>query len=471
MSIPTYEDTIERYRKEFLLKLERREISPFVIPADIVNYVLLVAYLMTMRKPSHTSKILFLVAVVTLSVHTLQTSRTLGLAYGTLIGISSSWCIALSTNLLFFSQPAESLKRRVAWSAPLERDIGSKSRLSNQELWQGMPKSAYKRLFWILDLLGSLRALHWSHGQFRTRSSSTTCLQRRQYPSSVQGNLAKLLLLFLCVDCLKEIIARDSYFWGFTESDPPDYIKPYLPDVICVKTYRMLVAFAVLYIAIELISASGNFFFVNILGPSHAGTWGNEWAYRSQFDDFDAICTRGLQGWWGSWWHQMFRSTLTSPANAIVSALDIQRQHLLARAIKIIVPFLVSGAIHATGSYTMWGDTRPINSFLFFALQPAGIGLQIVGTWTLYWLTLMPRIPWHVRKATNLAFTVIWLLSTFPLLADDFARGGLWLTEPFPISVLQMVGLGSPTRYHQVGLDYGPRSYTERRWWYVGLTL
>ena len=340
-----------------------------------------------------------------------------------------------------------------------------------------MPLSPSARLFWILDLLGSLRALHWYHGHTQAPKFAAFGKKPPKTYLYFGRNLGKLFLIYLCIDCLKEIIALDPYFWGYTEHDPPGYIRFYLPSKVSllgidlVRTYRMFVAFAVLYVAVELISTVGVLLFVNILGPSVAGTWGEEWAYSPQHGNPKIIFTRGLQGFWGSWWHQMFRSTLVSPIDAVIKILCVPKRGVIARVIKLVTAFSISGAIHASGSYTMWGDTKPLNSFLFFLLQPAGIAVQILCSWGLNKLNPRIKVSTRVRKAVNVLFTVFWLLHTFPLLADDLARGGLWLTEPFPISVLQILGLGSASRARQLGFNYGLHVFLGRRWWQVGLAL
>ena len=89
--------------------------------------------------------------------------------------------------------------------------------------------------------------------------------------------------------------------------------------------------------------------------------------------------------------------------------------------------------------------------------------MQLIGSWSLSKLDLVSRMPRNVSKVVNVAFTAIWLLKTFPLLVDDFARGGLWLTEPFPISVLQTLGLGSEARSHRLRLDCGFHLHTGHR--------
>lgn len=477
MSYPTYAGTIDRYRSEYDQQLDTQQIAPFVVPADILQYVLLITYLMLKQKCSGTSRVLVLVAITTTSLFSLRTSRTLGLAYGILIGISSAWCIALSLNLIVLNDPTEQYERKVSCSGSPTCEDCPKHSIDCTSRGQSMPLSPSARLFWILDLLGSLRALHWYHGHTQAPKLAASGKRHPRNYLSFGRNLGKLFLIYLCIDCLKEVIALDPYFWGYTEHDPPGYIGNYLPSEISflgldsVRTYRMFVAFAVLYVAVELISTVGVLLFVNILGPALAGSWGEEWAYSPQYGDLEVICTRGLQGFWGSWWHQMFRSTLVSPIDPVIKILRVPKRGVIARVIKLVIAFSISGVIHASGSHTLWGNTKPLNSFLFFFLQPAGIAVQILCSWGLGKLNPGIKICTRVRKAVNVLFTVFWLLHTFPLLADDLARGGLWLTEPFPISVLQLVGLGSASRARQISFDYGLHVFVGRKWWQVGLAL
>lgn len=45
--------------------------------------------------------------------------------------------------------------------------------------------------------------------------------------------------------------------------------------------------------------------------------------------------------------------------------------------------------------------------------------------------------PMWMRRAGNILFVGVWLWYTGPILADDFARCGVWLFEPIPISVFR----------------------------------
>lgn len=48
--------------------------------------------------------------------------------------------------------------------------------------------------------------------------------------------------------------------------------------------------------------------------------------------------------------------------------LQVPKKGVIARVIRLVIAFSIGGAIHAAGSYTMLGDTKPLNSFLFFFL-------------------------------------------------------------------------------------------------------
>ena len=70
--------------------------------------------------------------------------------------------------------------------------------------------------------------------------------------------------------------------------------------------------------------------------------------------------------------------------------------------------------------------------------------------------------PELVRKIGNAGFVVLWLYFTGPLLADDFARAGVWLFEPVPVSFVRgFMGEG--------WWKWGGRwtGWSERKEWYL----
>ena len=444
----TYAGTIREYRLDYDQRFKSHPNTSIILASCILNYALLIGCLSLRRRPSLLARCLIFISISALSISSLRL-RTISLAYGVLVGISASWCIVLSANFLFLYEPSRQFKRAIAipeTSTPHSGDI-DKSQTAIR--WQSMPKPTLERVAWTLDLLGSLRGLHWSYGRPFDRPSIFDSRVDLRKGTSFQSSVCRFLLLCLGIDCLKEVTARDPYFWGNMDSDSlkTHQVSPIVSELI--KSYRMFVSFLVLYLSIELFSTAGFLIFVKILGPSIAGPWGHEWAYHPQFGSFEKLRTQGLRGWWGSCWHQLFRLTITSPARGMVTALQSKRDGAAAQAIQTTLPFLISGGIHACGSHTMWGPTRPSKPFLFFVLQPLGLALQAFGRRSMSYFKISKRISEPVGQFSNIAFTALWLLKTFPLLADDFARGGLFLTEPFPISVMQLLGLGSKARIRE----------------------
>lgn len=447
MSAPTYlEETIHRNRLEHDQYLASNRTVLSTVPKFPFANFLLIAYLMLPQRPSLPLRSTVFILILLISISSLQTDRTTGLVHGVLIGVSSTWCIVSAFNFLFLYDHAKDFQRLVDTSGGTT-DVAYAKEKTTQDRgqWESMPKSLSRRLFWVLDLLGSLSCLHWSHGDI---SSSTPIKPRRPNPPkprSLPQKFWQLLLMYLAINLLKDLMALDPYFWGSTNSPIPT-THPFSFSILpapLIHLYRLSVCFAVIYIGVEWPATAGSVVCINILGPGLIGPWGHEWAHRRPLGAFSSIAQRGLKGWWGDWWHQWFRWTVTSPATALVHALQLHPTSPAAKAIRTTLPFLLSGLIHAGGNYTLWGPTQPQNAFLFFAVQPVGIAVQDLSHSALTRLGLIAHIPVPVRRAANVTFTGLWLLYSFPWLADDFVRGGMYLTEPFAaFSVLPMLGVG-----------------------------
>lgn len=120
-----------------------------------------------------------------------------------------------------------------------------------------------------------------------------------------------------------------------------------------------------------------------------------------------------------------------------------KRRALNEKLIQALVAFSVSGFIHACGSYTQMAPTRPLSGpFFFFILQAVGIILQRLLVRSVLPVTFhfpLSRLPRWLRRTSNFLFVAVWVLITGPLMAEDFARGGIWHFEPVPISPLRWV--------------------------------
>ncbi|KAI4199500.1 MAG: hypothetical protein LQ350_004566 [Teloschistes chrysophthalmus] len=379
----------------------------------------------------------------------------------------TAWCPLLSLNLLFLNDAPENFARLVQ----VEKQQGGSSEEyrihggNSSAAWQAIPEEFTRRLCWCLDLVGSVRGLHWrlSSDYWQEAIKETQALQRQTIPS-LKDLLLRLVLGLVATDCLKALIAADPCFWGRADTECHSKLGSLtlLPKTDQVS--RLYTAFFVIYLAIQVLSTLVNILFLHVLGPSLTGAWGHPWAYAPAFGDFSIIGSHGLRGFWGSWWHQFFRLTLDPPASAVARLLTGDDSGRTARTVRMITAFLLSGALHACASLTLWGPSKPQNTFYFFALQPVGILIQAAFA--------MPSVsPPMLGKVVNFGFTVYWLLVTSPLLVGDYANGALWMTEAMPFSILAVLGLSRRSMGTSLWAGFGVGWYWGERWWLSGLTL
>ena len=162
--------------------------------------------------------------------------------------------------------------------------------------------------------------------------------------------------------------------------------------------------------------------------------------YPDTWGSYAHVPDRGLAGWWAGWWHQTFRFAFAEPARKLVA---LARLDLRSRPAQLLRP-APAFALHACASYTQPGPTRPLRGpFCFFALQAAGVAAETLlarflgageGVWR--------RLSVGVGRLVRLVYVHVRFHRTAPLLVDGFARGGLWLYEPVPVSPLRALGLG-----------------------------
>ena len=474
MEVETYARIIQRHYRKYDQALDSGEYIPFVLPYHILSYALISCCLVFSSWRSTTIRWCTLFAVVLHSVLAIRYSRSIGLAHGVVVGIAASWSVLTAINLLFIHCPEKTFQRMVPGktspvSKPDAEDVDEV--LETRLVWQPMPSQVMQRLFWVTDLLGSMRLLHWSTQKVPDQKIPITHANDDYYATlSLSRCLVRFSLIYLAIDVLKEVVAIDPYFWGYTQTSAPRSIAQFVSSPLFISLYRLSVASMLIYLAIALITEAGHIFFIHVLGPRVAGAWGQRWAYRPQHGGLSSIYMAGLRGFWGTFWHQMFRHMLTSTSNGLMMLLGSEMQGSTATERRLTMSFLISGTVHACGSYTMWGNTQPLHAALFFLLQPIGIRVQSFFVRILDH-TFENNTGYHARGIANVVSTGVFLFLTFPFLADDFAKGGLYLSEPFPISIIQLLKLGSSQRAHPLWMDSGIGWYTGRRWWQSGIAL
>ena len=366
-------------------------------------------------------------------------------------------------------------------------------------VWQSYPITPFlARLDWICNLYTSFRGIEWNwkisdlpslppsvQAQLQTKPSgfseedssvARNGVQRFDtYASCLRHNISLCLQGYLILDALITLSHHDPYFWGCISCKPPESFPPVVRDSwLLVRFYRLLGSISLIWIGLRTIFSFAPMFFVGFLRPwtalvdritSQGGSrisrathrlnqkakdYTEPWLYPDQYGDYRVIFDRGLAGFWGSFWHQMFRYAFQAGGEHFVSFVPPLRRNPRSQPTKIVklfIAFLLSGCLHACGSATQVGDTTPwTGPFLFFALQPIGMLIELL------WQSRLrpsskqnkpgPRWRLWLRRIINFCFVHAWLFCTGSLFADDIAKGGIWLSEPVMFSPLRALGLG-----------------------------
>ncbi|KAL8713753.1 MAG: hypothetical protein Q9220_002279 [cf. Caloplaca sp. 1 TL-2023] len=342
--------------------------------------------------------------------------------------------------------------------------------------WQSLPSSFLHRFDFVLDLVTNFRGIRWTHqgsGTFPpppyvrehlTDPSPPPSLPLRSYPdhwSLLISNLPKFVLCSLTLDILKYITSLDPYFRTAPTDTPSPFPFP--------RTTRLCISLLFTYTSLLNILLLGPLVLACLLGPRVLGPHASPWLYPSFFGSWNQIAEKGLAGLWGGWWHQLFRYAFESAGEFIGgNLLHLPKKSIPGAAVRVTAAFLCSGMLHACASYTVSGPTRPMRgSFLFFALQPVGIIAQRGLSIYLKKKGYREAIPPWMRRIGNVSFVLAWCWATGPLIADEFASGGVWLYEPLPISLIRGVNGEGWWRWGGEWI----RWESGGRWWQRGLVV
>ncbi|KAE8383215.1 membrane bound O-acyl transferase family-domain-containing protein [Aspergillus bertholletiae] len=435
------------------------------------------------------------VLIASMALEALRSRRALLCGNGYLIGLTVAWWLIWSATLLVFHDVEKDFLRieRTARTTRTTADVTSERSVQNgysrtndghtESLrWQPYPQPLLRRLNWSLGLLFNMRGPEWNwrissmgplpssvESQLRSRPPSRYPRGTSKVTASNTGAKIRMrtvvfncLKYYLLLDVIKILMMHDLYFWGITSPPPPpplllNQILPPGAEYI----YRILVTATGVYGAVSIGASLNPLIFLGLsrLFPNAARSLtaaplDASWLYSDSFGPFLApVLDRGLVGAWGVWWHQLFRFGFTSAGHWVLSLLpnSLATHPRCRRLVMTSVAFALSGFIHALGSYTQWPDTKPLSGpFLFFILQFVGVAIQefvshVVVPAFLYKYTGKvgkARLPLWLRRSANAGFVFGWLWLTAGLIMDDFAKGGLWLTEPLPVSPLRGLGFG-----------------------------
>jgi hypothetical protein len=355
--------------------------------------------------------------------------------------------------------------------------------------WQSYPSTLRERFSWVMDLLQNFRGPGWNwvipplpalppnikvslnepiDAASWTGVSSIGLRRFNTRRELFISRVPRFILGYFALDLLKCIMKADPYYtFGPNTYDLPPRLRNFSPWTL--RFIRQAISSLAIITSLEMVFYLPPLIMSLLCGPRILGLRAEPWYYPSTWGSFSNILNKGLNGLWGSWWHQTFRFIFSAPTNYFIREGYFSPKSTKAKISALVFAFGISGFLHSGGSISQFPKTHPSHASIFFMLQALGILLQ--STLCSIFYPQIKRLPSSVRKAGNLLFTLAWMFETGYWLTDDFARGGIWLYEPIPVSVFRGMGYGDKGDgwwcWEHVGVGW----YRGKRWWESGVAL
>jgi hypothetical protein len=486
-------DLIEHYYAEYDRNIASGKYRPFLYPWGTLGALVVIVYLLIPHQNRpwlKNCRFLAFAWIVAFAIYSTLYTRAKGMAPAFGVGLISAWSVVWVSAILICNdaqtdfQRIERLEGAFKSSKPeTPQEKDSQDAVPNDMTkghsgptarhgsfaWQAYPLTPFiERLDWVLDIFCNFRGAGWNwrtsalppppkdiQTQLQRNSATLPKTSNRIHASQTRlyttrtdlfkANLTTAVTGYLILDALKTILMYDRYFWGLTNSPSPfPYISssPFLTHISRLALSQLAIKYA-----LQTLFSLGPLFFCFVLGPALLGARAEPWIYPETWASYTVVLDKGLAGWWGSWWHQTFRFAFAEPSRVVVEMMGVDRKSPGAKAGQLLVAFGLSGLVHAAGSLTCAGPTRPVRGPLtFFLLQALGIFVEDAVTQAVRPMGLEKKVPrWAVRTWT-FVYVHVWFYYTAHLLCDDFASGGIWLFEPVPVSVLRGLGFGADPR-------------------------
>jgi hypothetical protein len=466
----SYAQAEQEVRAQYLALRQTGTVIPANSGVDSLNLVLLLGWLLACPLMTDSSfrrsRMPVFGGIVTSSIWNLCHVRSIGVVGSIGVGLNSALFTILAINFVLLYDP-RNFKRLVLRPTGQTTETTEPADLKRGHIhdtqdsivplaWEPMPRSPPRRLFWILDLVTSMRGVNWSWNPSPSPSYPQSLrVARSNRSATFVRTFSRFLVDYFFIDLVKCLMIADPYFLGSTTQELTPRLSTFVTSPLALYSYRLVLGMVGAYLAIDLQYTSATLIQVNILGSSVLGLNASPVLFPPLWGSPRAVLRKGLRGFWGETWHQIFRMHFVSIGDAFADGL-LPRAHTKSsksssarRWIRAVVVFLISGVLHACASYTLLGPTRPWRSFLFFALQPVGLATQSLCS-QLYRGSSLERMLGSariaVRQASNLAFTILWLWATGGMLLEDLSSGGMWMFEPVPFSVLRGFGFSEDKR-------------------------
>ncbi|KAK4554718.1 hypothetical protein LTR86_008220 [Recurvomyces mirabilis] len=315
---------------------------------------------------------------------------------------------------------------------------------------QPYPASFLARIPWVYTLLISIRLNNWKISSPSHDKSQPPAPAFPTHRAFALQALSSFTLGYVVLDLTSAYIARDLYF-----HDPNIPLASPLSLLLGLQPALQLLPprlVRTMTIGAQAWALIGQMFYLPCLLPlaTHYMGWiGDEWSphnWPPYFGPSSTILKHGVRGFWGSYWHQTMRFTVSAPGYALADLLGFRAGGTTRYAVITFTAFALSGLVH-TGLVT----PEPLNAivsphelrfyvFAFFAVQPVAMLLE-----TLF-ASLVARYGnglerWRsgnglkIRKFVNAVWTISWFTLTLGLIGEMGRQLDWWRYWTVPVSL------------------------------------
>ncbi|PVH76913.1 hypothetical protein DL98DRAFT_517631 [Cadophora sp. DSE1049] len=532
---PSHRVVTTTYRASFNALVQEGKLRPLVLPYHLYGCILLLLYLCiphTQSPAIYAARWPVLGVILAFQWKTMWEATSMSMATGFAAGLVAAWGAVWSVTWLVLYRPqfdAKRVDRRVRsgtgagqrrgeqsnWdakqgngkatgytngSAELKyrgKEVGDASEKLEKDAggmeyyWQSYPDNFLDRFTWTSDLLINFRGPGWNWAipplpplpsfiqtqlgeEVTARSiSGTSSIGLQRYDTRRQlarARLPRFIAGYFLLDILKLLMMKDPYYiFGPNSYALPPHLSRFHDFPQTLRFIRQALSSLSIITSLEMTFLLLPLTIPLLLGPSIFGLRAEPYYYPTTWGSFSNITSKGLNGLWGGWWHQTFRFVFSAPSNYLINNGYVKAGSPVAKFLALVFAFGISGILHAAGSVSQFPATHPTHAPIFFMLQALGIILQM-SICSLFH-PLINTLPRVLRQSGNFAFVFAWLFWSGWWLTDDFARGGIWLYEPIPVSVLRGMGFGDEGDgwwcWEHVSVGW----YRGRRWWESGIAI
>ncbi|XWX00120.1 hypothetical protein V2A60_008137 [Cordyceps javanica] len=278
-----------------------------------------------------------------------------------------------------------------------------------RQIWQALSLSCNARRLgteWEVKNVYRRRGLPGSQQQAGGGSSSSS--SRMRFLAHVVPRIA---LCWLVVDALMQAPPPEPHLVAAAKQTPWRLWTLTGEDLgfrAAATVLFWLTAYCVVYILIHVGAVASV-----ALGLSTPAFWPH------LFGPLSELCT--IRGFWGTFWHQRLRRTLTAFSDVIADrVLLMPRGGLASRYARLFLAFAISGLLHHPTDTVQGLPATETASVAFFLMQPVGILIEDAAQA----LTRRWPLPRGARAAAGYVWVALFLVCTTPTWMFSIARLG-----------------------------------------------